>query len=268
MGPKVAAFDLDGTLTNSQKIITPSTLEALRMLQENRVQIVLASGRPYYGIRPLALQLGLNQTGGFVLCFNGGKIINCKTEEVLYSNTLSVAHAHRVFDLAREYNVTVLTYSDDKIITEYADDPYVQIEGNINKMQIQQVSSLTDTVSDPVNKALIVGDHEKLKKLMPILQEQLSQTADIYFSAPYFLEVVPKGIDKAASLAFLLRLIDLTSSDLIAFGDGMNDASMIQYAKIGVAMGNAAPGVLKIADYITDSNDEDGVASALWHFYR
>ena len=89
---------------------------------------------------------------------------------------------------------------------------------------------------------------------------------DIFRSAPFFLELVPKGIDKAQSLLRLLSKINLTPADLMAFGDGYNDLSMLKLAGVGVAMANAAPEVRADADYVTLSNEEDGVAAALLHF--
>ncbi len=98
------------------------------------------------------------------------------------------------------------------------------------------------------------------------LVERLGDKMDIFRSAPFFLELVPKGIDKAQSLSSLLAKINLTPADMIAFGDGYNDLSMLKLAGMGVAMENAAPEVRADADYVTLSNEEDGVAAALEHF--
>ena len=98
------------------------------------------------------------------------------------------------------------------------------------------------------------------------LAELLGSYMDVFRSAPFFLELVPQGIDKAQSLRRLLAKVNLTPEDMIAFGDGYNDLSMLRLAGMGVAMANAAPEVRAEADYITLSNEEDGVAAALEHF--
>ena len=99
MDYKLLALDLDGTLTNSKKEITPQTLEALIDIQEKGVKVVLASGRPVYGILPLAEQLHLADYGSYVLGFNGGRIIDCRTKEVVYNQTLPDNIIDTLFDL-------------------------------------------------------------------------------------------------------------------------------------------------------------------------
>ena len=115
-------------------------------------------------------------------------------------------------------------------------------------------------------KLLMTGDPTLMLKAEEELVEKLGDRMDIFRSAPFFLELVPKGIDKAKSLTRLLTKINLTPADLIAFGDGYNDLSMLKLAGMGVAMENAAPEVRAEADYVTLSNEEDGVAAALTHF--
>lgn len=112
----------------------------------------------------------------------------------------------------------------------------------------------------------MTGDPTLMLKAEEDLVEKLGDKMDIFRSAPFFLELVPKGIDKAKSLTRLLAKINLTPSDMIAFGDGYNDLSMLKLAGMGVAMENAAPEVRAEADYVTLSNEEDGIAAALEHF--
>jgi Cof subfamily protein (haloacid dehalogenase superfamily) len=99
------------------------------------------------------------------------------------------------------------------------------------------------------------------------MYEVLKGRMEVYRSEPYFLELVPKGIDKAQSLAVLLEEIGMTREEMIACGDGFNDLSMIKYAGLGVAMDNAQPTVKEAADFITHSNDADGVAHVVERFY-
>ena len=112
-----------------------------------------------------------------------------------------------------------------------------------------------------------MGDADKLIPLEAELCLRLQGRINIFRSEPYFLELVPQGIDKALSLAVLLKEIGVEHKEMIAIGDGYNDLSMIKFAGLGIAMGNAQEPVKKAADYITLSNEEDGVAEALEHFY-
>ena len=263
---RAIALDLDGTLTNHDKVVTPRTRQALLKAQEQGAIIILASGRPTYGIVPVAECLELEKRGGYILSYNGGNIVNAKTGEKLFSQFLPDAVIPILYKYAREHRYALLGYAGNEIITEMPDDPYVKEESRINKMNIRKVDNLLDALEPHPTKLLMTGDPTDMLKAEEKLVEILGEKMDIFRSAPFFLELVPKGIDKAQSLLRLLSKINLTPADLIAFGDGYNDLSMLKLAGVGVAMANAAPEVRADADYVTLSNEEDGVAAALLHF--
>ena len=263
---RAIALDLDGTLTNHDKVVTPRTRQALLKAQELGTVIILASGRPTYGIVPVAECLELEKRGGYILSYNGGNIVNAKTGEKLFSQFLPDAVIPILYKYAKEKNHALLGYAGNEIITEMPDDPYVKEESRINKMNIRKVDNLLETLEPHPTKLLMTGDPTDMLKAEEELVEILGEKMDIFRSAPFFLELVPKGIDKAQSLLRLLAKINLTPADLIAFGDGYNDLSMLKLAGVGVAMANAAPEVRADADYVTLSNEEDGVAAALLHF--
>ena len=263
---RAIALDLDGTLTNHDKVVTPRTRQALLKAQEQGAIIILASGRPTYGIVPVAECLELEKRGGYILSYNGGNIVNAKTGEKLFSQFLPDAVIPILYKYAREHRYALLGYAGNEIITEMPDDQYVKEESRINKMNIRKVDNLLDALEPHPTKLLMTGDPTDMIKAEEKLVEILGEKMDIFRSAPFFLELVPKGIDKAQSLLRLLSKINLTPADLIAFGDGYNDLSMLKLAGVGVAMANAAPEVRADADYVTLSNEEDGVAAALLHF--
>ena len=263
---RAIALDLDGTLTNHDKVVTPRTRQALLKAQELGTVIILASGRPTYGIVPVAECLELEKRGGYILSYNGGNIVNAKTGEKLFSQFLPDAVIPILYKYAKEKNHALLGYAGNEIITEMPDDPYVKEESRINKMNIHKVDNLLDALEPHPTKLLMTGDPTDMIKAEEELVEILGEKMDIFRSAPFFLELVPKGIDKAQSLLRLLSKINLTPADLMAFGDGYNDLSMLKLAGVGVAMANAAPEVRADADYVTLSNEEDGVAEALLHF--
>ena len=263
---RAIALDLDGTLTNHEKVVTPKTREALLKAAAKGAVIILASGRPTYGIEPVAECLELNQRGGYILSYNGGNIVNAKTGEKLFSQFLPDEVIPELYAYAKEHGHALLGYAGNEIITEMPDDQYVKEESRINKMNIRKVDNLFESLEPHPTKLLMTGDPTLMLKAEEELVEKLGDRMDIFRSAPFFLELVPKGIDKAKSLTRLLTKINLTPADLIAFGDGYNDLSMLKLAGMGVAMENAAPEVRAEADYVTLSNEEDGVAAALTHF--
>ncbi len=264
---KMLVLDLDGTLTNSQKEITEHTRDTLIRAQEQGLKIVLASGRPTYGIVPLAEELRLDEFGGYILSYNGGQIIDWTTKEIMYEKVLQPEVYPYLYSCAKKNGFVILSYKDEHIVSEDAGNPYVQHEAFLNRMGSITVPRFLDVINFPVPKCLIVGDPEPLAVLEQKMRRDLEGQMNVFRSEPFFLELVPQGIDKAKSLAVLLEEIHLQREDMIAVGDGFNDLSMIRFAGLGVAMANAQEVVKQEADYITLSNEEDGVAAVVERFF-
>ena len=263
---KMIVLDLDGTLTNRDKVITPRTKQALMEAQERGKIVVLASGRPAAGVLPLANQLDLAKYGSYILAFNGGMIVNCKTGETVFSSMIPVEANSRIVDLAVDHGVDLLTYQGQEIITNNQECPYALLESKINKLPLRQVENLRNYLDFPVPKFLFLDDGDYLVTVEPKVKAALGKNFSVYRSEPYFLEVMPKGIDKAASLERLLEQLGMNREQMIACGDGYNDMSMIKFAGLGVAMENAVLPLRKAADFITRSNNEDGVAYVVEKF--
>ena len=266
MGFRVLVLDLDGTLTNSKKEVTPRTLEALLEVQKRGVKIVLASGRPTYGVAPVADELGLDKYGGYILSYNGGEIVNWQTKEILYENILDPVLIPYLYWCAKKNNFAIVTYHNEFVLTESPEDEYVLKEALLNVMKIKPVEHFLSAITFPITKCLIVGEPSRLIVFEKEMFDQLKGRMGVYRSEPYFLELVPKGIDKAASLQILLHEIGSSADEMIACGDGFNDISMIKLAGLGVAMANAQLEVQENADFITVSNDEDGIAQVVEKF--
>lgn len=227
---------------------------------------MLASGRPTGGIVKLADELDLKSYGGFVLAFNGGKIINYETGEIVYNKTIPVELVPAVYEQACRLGVGVLTYKGNTIIHGNGVNEYSSIEAKINGMPIKEVDNFAEYVDYPVNKFLMTGEPEKIAKAQDVMRQTFGEQLNIFRSEPFFLEIVPPSIDKAYSLGKLLEYLGEKKEQMICCGDGFNDKSMIAFAGLGVAMANAQPEVKEVADYITTSNDEDGVALVIDRF--
>ncbi len=257
---KLLVLDLDGTLTNSKKEISERTKATLLKVQQKGVKIVLASGRPTYGIVPLAEELELAKYGGYILSFNGGTIINWQTKEVIHESALNTDKLPVLHEIAQNNKVDIISYENESIISENTDNEYIQYEASLNKMPIKKVDSFTEALKIPVPKCLMVGNPEILIRLEQDMKEQFNREMNIYRSEPFFLELNPLNIDKAQSLQILLDYTGHTREEMLACGDGFNDLTMIEFAGFGVAMANAQEQVKQVSDFVTLSNDEDGVA--------
>lgn len=268
MNYKLIALDLDGTLKNSENKITPKTKEALIKAQQQGVKVVLASGRPTPGLRHEAKELELDKYEGYLLSFNGAHVSDYKTKETIYEQTLTIEEAKKAYDRAKEYHLACMTYENDVVVTEDESDEYVIVEGNINDISVKKIESFKDNLKDPIHKVLLTGKPDFVASIVEEFKEPFGDSLSIYRSAPFFIEVMAQGIDKAASLDRLAKSLGIKQEEVMAFGDGYNDLSMIEYAGMGISMANGVEGVKERANYITLSNDEDGIAYALEKFLK
>ena len=266
MNYKMIVLDLDGTLTNRDKVITDHTKQVLMEAQKRGKKVVLASGRPTYGVMPLAEELELEKYGGYILSFNGGIIMDCCTREVVFQKKLPVEANRRIVELAVKERVDILTYQDAVIITNNPDCPYAKQESQINHLKLRKVEDMAGYVDFAVPKFIMLDDGDYLAMVEARVKATLGKQFSVYRSEPYFLEVLPKGIDKAQSLGRLLEVLGFEREEMIACGDGYNDLSMIRFAGLGVAMENAVLPVRNAADYVTYSNNDDGVAHVVEKF--
>ncbi|MBD5137677.1 MAG: HAD family phosphatase [Lachnospiraceae bacterium] len=268
MDYRLIALDIDGTLTNSEKQISTPTLEALLDIQQSGSIVVIASGRPAAGVRELADELKLDKYGSYVLSYNGGLVTNWRTKETVYKQTLPQSVIPELYDFAIKNNVGIITYENDIIIAGTSINKYMQLEADITKMEIKQVDNFSEYVSFPVIKCLMSGEPELIEGLEKKLKKKYKSLLNIFRSEPFFLEIVPKNIDKAQSLLRLLSSLGLSSEQMICCGDGFNDISMIEIAGLGVAMENAQEVVKAAADFVTDSNDDNGILRVINKFMK
>jgi len=259
MNYKLIALDLDGTLKTTDNRISEKTREALIECQKKGMRVILASGRPTPGLRHEAAELELEKHGGILLSFNGARVYDIQNDTVIYEKVVEKKYADEIYDRAKQYGLAVMTYEGLNILTEDDDDKYVQVEKNINDIYIKHVDAWKESFDGGINKVLLTGEPEYVAKIEQEFKAPYEDKLSIYRSAPFFIEVMAQNIDKAASLQKLCEYLGVTKDEMIAFGDGFNDISMIKFAGLGVAMGNAQDVVKEAADKITASNDEDGI---------
>ena len=261
---KLLVLDGDGTVLNDEREISKRTLAALLKVQQMGVRIVLASGRPTYGLMPLAKTLELGNYGGFVLSYNGCQIIKAQNGEILFERRINPEMLPYLEKKARKNGFAIFTYHDDTLITDSPDNEYIKNEALLNNLKIIREDEFSTAIDFAPCKCMLVSDKEKaLIGLEQHWEKRLAGTLDAFRSEPYFLEVVPCGVNKANTLGALLEHLGVTREEVIAVGDGVCDVTMLQLAGMGVAMGHSQDSVKVCADYVTASNEEDGVALAV-----
>lgn len=264
---KVIALDIDGTLVNSQKNITERTKRAVDLARQKGVMLIIASGRPYCGALRYARELELFEKGGYVLCFNGGQIIDCKTDEVVFDSSIDDSIKYELCRVIKSYkDAIVMTYKGTALLTENASDEGVIKGANQNNLTLLEVDDLSQNIDFKVSKFLMQGSPEYIASIAQDVQKSVGDMATVCRSEGVLLEIMPHGVDKGSALKEFVEQMGIDMSEVMAFGDQYNDDTMIQYAGLGVAMGNANDDVKAMADYVTLSNDEDGVADAIEKF--
>lgn len=266
MNEKILVLDIDGTLTTSKKEISQETKKGIKMIQDRGHIVMLASGRPTPGMMRYAKELELEKYGGYLLSFNGAKIMNCKTGEIIYQRTLPPFVIPKLYHYAKKNRCGLITYCGDQVISGTDIDEYIELESKINGMEVRCVSDFINFVDYEVEKCLMTAPADRAEILLKELQIKFADSLSIYRSEPFFIEIMPKNVDKATSLEHMLASIGLKREDAICCGDGYNDITMIAYAGVGVAMANAREEVKAVADYITKSNDEDGLVDVIDKF--
>lgn len=275
MSRKVIIMDVDGTLTNSQKVVTSQTKEALLKAEEAGAILILASGRPTSGLMDLARELEMDKHHGLLVAYNGSTVVDCETMEVLFNQALSVEEGKAVLEHMKKFDrvrpmidkgeyMYVNNVYDNWITWKGKPFDVIQYESRGGKFKLCEVDDLAAFVDFPLNKILTTSDPEYLQEHYQEMMEPFKDTLSCMFTGDFYFEFTAQGIDKAKALDTVLIPMGYKKEDMIAFGDGHNDASMVKYAGIGIAMENAVQDLKDIADEVTLSNEEDGIAVALY----
>lgn len=264
---KAIALDIDGTLLNSKKELSNRTKLAVAKAMERGVKIIIASGRPYSGVEEYAKELGIFEKGGYILCFNGGQIQNCFTGEIIYDVYLEDNVKYKILDIIKQYHRgIIMTYRGNVLLTENGRDEGIKRGALHNRLVIEEVEDLSKHIDHRISKFIMQGSPEYIESIVEDVRKSIGNLATVCRSEKVLLEFMPFGVDKGTALAGFVERMGLQKEEIMACGDSYNDDTMIAYAGIGVAMGNAVPEIKQIADYITCSNDEDGVAVAIEKF--
>ena len=256
---ELIALDIDGTLVDSNKRITENTKKAIFKFIDMGGKLAIASGRSVTGLKQYVDELKLEKLGGYLISFNGSVIVDLKTGKTVSETLIYPEFFPEILECAERNNISIATYKDDMAITQKSK------ETSLNNLKVVYVENLLEELTYPVPKFLLTDETRDLEQAELNMRKQL-KCVNVFRSEPYYLELVPKGLDKGKALTKLCEYLKIDVSKTLACGDGYNDIPLIKSAGIGVAMGNAQQPVKAAADFITLSNDEDGVAYAMEKF--
>jgi len=252
---KLIAVDMDGTLLNSKGEITETTAEAIRMAVEKGIIFTISTGRPIQGVEKYNSLLHLK---GPVITYNGAMIVNAESHEILFRQELVRSDAKQIWEMGLQYDTTMCIWSNNRLYSNKWNDKihdYKKLSG-VEPILLKDFETLPDM---GITKILWYDEVERIEDFMRVLSPDMFSEVSYCTSKPTFLEFFSSKVSKSVAMKKIGEIYNITRDEMVAIGDGLNDLSMIQYAGLGVAMGNAEEEVKRNSQFVTTTNDEDGV---------
>ena len=263
---QLIAMDLDGTLNNDEKQITEKTRAALMQAQQQGIRLVLASARPSPGLYKERDALRLQDHNGILMSYNGGRIVDAASGRVLFETAMDIELTRQILRQLEKLPVTPILDDGKQFYVTDRQGFKVEYECKNNNMECTEVENLADFLAFAPIKILMSVQPEILPQIQRRIAEFLPDSLTVVQTAPFYLEIIPNTIHKGQGIRAICQALQIPAEAVIAFGDAQNDIPMLQAAGMGVAMGNATEPVKAAADYVTLSNNHDGIAAALERF--
>lgn len=268
LDPKLIALDLDDTLLTKELKITPITVKALRDAAAKGIYIVPCSGRAENGILQFVrtLELAGTKEGRYVIAVNGSEIFDLHTRTTIYSRKVPFDVLEFVYDEALKRGLPCQVYNSTTTFAN-VDNEFTHIDAKLCKLNMEIVPEFREFLKPGHTKMLVPGDEKVIAEFCAFLKRELDGRAVIFTSKPYFLEVMPPNCGKGEAIKWLANHLGIDNSKTMAFGDSMNDESMIRMTGYSVAMCNGLEYIQDIAKFVTrKSNEEDGIGDFINSF--
>ena len=258
---RLVAIDLDGTLLNSAKEITATTATIIRAAREvAHVKVVLATARPPRTVLPFYSLLGLDTP---MINYNGALVHEPHTGRIVLHRPMEAKLAREVAALGREMFPDILVSAEvlDNWYTERVEDGWRSETSRLSDSYT--VAPLNQWMNQPITRLHLLGRRQWLTDIRHAVAERMPKQVSIAWSETSMLQIMNPTAGKRSARRTVAAEMGLQASEVMAIGDNANDAGMLQWAGIGVAMANASPKARNVADYVTDANDADGAAKAI-----
>lgn len=266
MAIKLIAIDIDGTLVTDNKELTQHTIDTITKARQKGIKVVLCTGRPITGVQQYLEPLNISGDDEYVVTFNGS-LAQTISGTPIVSHNITVEDYIDLETLARKSNIHFHMETLDHIYTANRDiSPYTIAESFIVRMPIRYRTPEEITDELTISKGMFIDEPDKLSAFIKNFPADLKERFYVVQSEPYFFEAMNKKASKGNAIAELAAKLGFTADEVMALGDQGNDLTMVKYAGTGVAMGNAIEDVKAAAQFITKTNEEDGVAFAIEKF--
>ncbi|WEV43319.1 Cof-type HAD-IIB family hydrolase [Lactobacillus sp. ESL0684] len=267
MGIKLIALDTDGTLLTSNSKILPSTKAAVERALKQNIKVVLCSGRPIAGLAPYLTELGITGSDQYVVTLNGA--ISMTTNKQIITKDLLSNQLYRkmtAFSLANQLPFNVVDENSNIITADHNIDyvVYLQAYENTAPLYVRTPDELPADFQ--AAKGCFVGTPELLDQWEEAIKQAFSSELYVIRSDPHFIELLNPKVNKGNGLSELSQSLGIKADEVMAIGDERNDIPMFDFAGTSVCMGNGSQAAKESADYITATNDDDGISQAFDKF--
>ena len=265
---RLIALDLDDTTLNSELMITPKTVAALQAAAARGIYVVLCSGRAENAMLKYVRTLDIagSDQGRYLISMNGASVFDMHKRLIMYSRKVSADVLRLAYREAQSAGLAAEVYSGDTIFAPVQNE-WTRRDAELSGLKLQIVDTFAEILKHGFSKMITPGDPEKLLELQDKLRAELGTSAVIFTSKPYFLEVLPPECGKGEAVLWLAGELGIPREETMAFGDSMNDESMIKSAGYGVAMVNGLDYIKNIADFVTrQDNNHDGIADFITEY--
>lgn len=257
---KLVVLDLDGTLLDDSNTISERTAADIAYICEQGIKVIIATGRMLISAMPYVQQLNLS---GPVITYNGAYIKDIEQDQVIYHKPVALNVALSITEDCKREDLHLNYYEDDRLYVEEKNELSRAYELS-SGVEAEEVGSLSQfAAKDPTKLLVIENDRERHQHYLKYFQNKYEGQLEITESKKHYIEFTASNVSKGNSLKFLTQKLGYKQEEVIAVGDGGNDLHMIQWAGLGVAMADAAPGVKAAADMIAPVSEEEGVAVIL-----
>lgn len=262
---KLIVVDLDETLLNDEHQVTVRTIEVIRAVLKKGIRVVFASGRAQNGIMKVIELFGTEMHMEYVICFNGAKVQNLKTQESITDYVLNGSDLKEIYHFVLQCKLSFYAFDQESIITNQS-SKYTFEEAEKNRVQVitKEIDSVMD--NEKIYKIVVAGQREALDRFEKEIPQDFRRRFSVVRSHNNNLEILHPLANKAEALRTLSKRLKVPLSEIMAFGNANNDIGMVDIAGKGIAMGNAFNKVIEVADYVADNNNQDGVGKALEKF--
>lgn len=288
---KLIAIDLDGTMLNSYGMVTENTKNVIKKVEEQGAKVVIASGRPIDSIKAIAKEI---DSKNYFIAGNGAIVYDVKKEEIIYEKTMSKEKVLEIIKICEENSISYNVYTEQEILSTglkynvlyYHKENLKKEESKKTKINIvnnmyEYIKNKNDarflkiTICDE-SKSVFNSIIRKIKEVKDIeileishmARKIIKQGTEEFPIAYYYTEISRENVDKWNAIEFLMEKLNIKKEEVMAIGDNANDKKMIENAGLGVAMKQSTDSVMKVANEITESNNEEGVAKILQKYYK